>query len=295
MGFRKVSAKGHRELDARVVALAILGAVVAALALAPNASASSHNPTGEFAPFGECPLSNPEIDHCVYAVYSDGSFDIGSKTIPVANPITFQGGYVETPEIDFYGAENGETLSDTPQPVSGGLLGIVAPSWWPEIVKEWWNEGINNGYIGVNATLELAAPATSVALSPENMTTESGTALGLPVKIKLDNTLLGSNCYVGSNEHPIQLNLTTGNSGGLSGSAGSVTFNPGFTLITLSGNELVNGTFAAPAADGCGGIFTFFVDPLINSIFGLPASSGNNSVALEGEFQIAEDAPVRAP
>jgi len=295
MGFRKASAEGHHDLDARLFALAILGALVAVLALAPTAHASSHNPTGEFAPFGECPLSNPEIDHCVYAVSSGGFFDIGSKTIPVVNPITFQGGYVETPEIDFHGAENGQTLSNTPQPVPGGLLGIVAPNWWPQFVQNWWNNGINQGFTGVNATMELAAPATSITFSPENMVTEMGTALGLPVKFKLDNTLLGSNCYIGSDTKPIQLNLTTGSSGGLSGSAGSVTFNPGFTLITLSGNELVNGTFAAPEADGCGGIFTFFVDPLINSIVGLPASSSNNSVALESEFQIANDAPVRAP
>ena len=49
----------------------------------------------------------------------------------------------------------------------------------------------------------------------ENWLFEEGTALGLPVKIKLSNTLLGSSCYVGSNTEPIQIDLTTGASGAL--------------------------------------------------------------------------------
>ncbi len=283
MGFRK-------KFAAAMIVLA-----VAALSWASAAPASSHNPTGEFAPFGECPLSNPEIDHCVFGVTEGGSLDLGSKTIPLVNPITFQGGYVETPEIDFHGAENGDTLSKTPQPVPGGLLGIIAPTSWPQFVQNWWNNGINEGFTGVNATIELAASATAITLSFENWINEEGTALGLPVKVKLDNALLGSNCYIGSNVSPIQANLTTGTSGALAGAAGSISFNSGFTLITLTGFELVNGTFAAPGASGCGGIFSFYVDPLINSIFGLPAASGNNSLTLEGVLEVASDAPVRAP
>jgi hypothetical protein len=261
-------------------AAAIVGTAFAALAFASTATASSHNPTGEFKPFGECPLSTLEIDHCVYAVTNGGSLDLGAKTIALVNPITFQGGYVEEEEpyeLQFHGAENGDTLSKTPQPVPGGLAGVTAPTSWPQFLQDWWNEGIEEGFTGVNATIE------------------EGIALGLPVKIKLDNALLGSNCYVGSNEKPIQIDLTTGTSGALTGSPGEISFNPEFTLVTLTGFRLVNGTFAAPAAKGCGGIFSKYVDPLINSIMGLPAGTGENSLILEGVIQIANDAPVRAP
>lgn len=282
----------------RRFAAATIALVVAALAWAPVAPASSHNPTGEFKEFSECPLSTLAIDHCVYAVFGGDSLDLGSKTIPLINPITFQGGFVEEEEpygLQFHGAENGDTLSKTPQPVPGGLLGIAAPLSWPEAVRKWWNDTIAEGFTGVTATIELAEPATAITLSLENWLLEEGTALGLPVKIKLSNTLLGSNCYVGSNTEPIQIDLTTGTSGALTGEAGTLSFNGGFTMVTITDFALVNGTFAAPAASGCGGIYSQYVDPLINSVLGLPAGSGENSLALEGVFEVADDAPVRAP
>ena len=69
----------------------------------------------------------------------------------------------------------------------------------------------------------------------------------------------------------MQINFTTGKSGALEGAVGTVSFNPKFTITTISGGKLVDGTYAAPGAAGCGGIFSFLVDPLVNSILGLPA------------------------
>jgi hypothetical protein len=270
------------------------------LALASTASASSHNPpTAEFKPFGECPLNNAKIVGCIDAEFSGGSLDVGSKTIPIVNPITFQGGFeeeeVEPFALHFHGAENGDTLSKTPQPVPGGLQGVTAPGSWPQVLQESFNEQMETGFTGVNATIELAASATSITLSLENLLFEEGTALGLPVKIKLDNPTFGSNCYIGSNAKPIQLELTTGTSGARSGTPGTVSFNGAFTLVTISGLELVDGTFAAPAASGCGGTFSKFVDPLVNSIFGLPAGSEENSISLEGVLRDALAEAVLAP
>jgi hypothetical protein len=277
------------------LAAVIIGTALAALALAPAATASSHNPTGEFAPFGECPLSNAAIEYCVYSELT-GSLDVGTKTIPLGNPITFQGGYLgEGAEAQFHGAENTETLSSAARSVPGGLVGVVAPGSWPQGLQDGWNETIEEGFTAVTATVELAGSATEIELRTDNLINEEGTALGLPVKIKLDNLLLGTNCYIGSDTEPIQLNLTTGMSGGLTGGAGSISFNGAFTLATFTGVELVDGVFAAPEADGCGGIAHAYVDPLINTIFGLPSSGGNNSATLEGTLKIAEDDPVRAP
>ena len=268
------------------------------LVLAPTASASSHHPKGEFAGFGECPLSVTSITDCILSVSSGGAFKVGTKTVPLVNPVTLQGGAEGNGETTkFYGAENGDTLSKTPQPVPGGLLGITAPTWWPKFIQDWFNNGINEGLTGVTATVELGGPTKgylpNVKLNTENLITETGTALGLPTKIKLNNGLLGSNCYIGSDSKPVQINFTTGTSGSLKGAAGTFTFNPEFTLITVSGGKLVNGTFAAPAASGCGGIFSFLVDPLVNSILGLPASSGNTAV-LEGKLQDAASSAVKA-
>ncbi|HSC21115.1 MAG TPA: hypothetical protein VLC07_05250, partial [Solirubrobacterales bacterium] len=56
------------------------------------ASAAPHSPKGEFAPFADCPLSNPAVVNCFYSLSSGGSFTIGTKKVPLVNPVTLQGG-----------------------------------------------------------------------------------------------------------------------------------------------------------------------------------------------------------
>jgi hypothetical protein len=272
---------------------AILGACV----FASMAFAAPHHPKGEFAQFGDCPLNRTTITDCIYSVTGGGSFTIGKKTVPIKNPVTLQGGFEGSGEaVKFFGAEDGNTLSKTPQPVPGGLLGITAPTYWPKFLQELFNEEvINKGLTGVNATVELAAPATQIKLSTENLLAEKGTALQLPVKFHLENAFLGSSCYIGSNSAPIVIPFTTGQSGKLHGAAGTLSFNEEFTLITISGGKLVNNTFAAPGANGCGGFLVeLLVDPLVNSILGLPSASGANSAILEGKLQDANAGAVKA-
>lgn len=273
--------------------------VVASMAFASTSFASSHHPTGEWSNFGECPLNRTSIEWCVYSVSSNGSFTIGKKTVPLVNPVTLQGGYEAAPEekVAFYGAENGETLSKTAQPVPGGLLGITAPKWWPEFIQNWFNNLINEGFTGVTATVELAGPTkglTEIELNPTALLEQKGTALGLPARIHLQNAILGSNCYLGSSSEPVPLKFTTGTSGSLSGSPGVLTPNEAFTLLTFSGGKFVDGTFAAPGTNGCGGIFSFLVNPLVEEILGVPAGSGKNSAFLEGSLSVGEAAQVRA-
>ena len=281
---------------ARMLLVGGMTAILGVLLFASSATASSHHPTGEFKEFGECPLSDKAVVECILSVSNGGSFTVGKKTVPLKNPVTLQGGAKEGEGGTqvFVGAENGQTLSKTPQPVPGGLLGITAPTWWPKFVQDWFNNLINNGFTGVTATVELAAPASQIKLSTENLLNQEGTALGLPSKVKLDNAILGSNCYIGSNSKPIQIDFTTGTSGALKGSVGEITFNKEFTLVTISGGKLVNGTFAAPGASGCGGIFSIFVDPLVDSILGTPSASGKNSATLEGKLQSANRFAVEA-
>jgi hypothetical protein len=269
-------------------------AVLAALALAAPAFGAPHHPTGEFEQFGDCPLSLKATTDCVYAATHGGSMTIGKKTVPIKSPVILQGGFQGSgEEVKFLGAESGQTLSKSAQTVPGGLLGVTAPTSWPQSLQEWFNDEIENGVTGVKATLELAAPASAIKLSTENLINQEGVALGLPVRIKLDNPLLGSNCYVGSNSKPVQIDFTTGKSGAVAGDPGTLTFNKKYTLITISGGRLANGTFAAPAASGCGGLFSFFIDPLVNSILGLPAGSGENTAILAGNFKSAAAASVR--
>jgi len=285
--------------------LLVLGTALAALLLAPasQALAGSHNPTGEFAQFEECPLNTETVLVCVFSESDGGFFQIGAKTVPLEDPVTLQGGLgldLETFEETFVAAENGETLTKVPQTVPGGLLGIEAPAWWPWWLQSWFNNKINEGLTGVTATVELAGPASDIEVSLGAILVEVGTAISLPVKIKLDNALLGSNCYIGSDSNPVTIDFTSGETSPpppnepIHGSAGELEINETGTLVTLSGGELVNNSFGAPGADGCGGIFSFFIDPLVNSLVGLPSPAGTNSAVLEGKLQSAEAAAVKA-
>jgi hypothetical protein len=270
---------------------------VASLVIASGAAAASHNPTGEWAPFAECPLNNPVIEQCVFSTTTGGSVTLGNKTVPIKNPTTLQGGFSGAgTEIQFYGAENGNTLSKTPQPVPGGLAGLIKCNEIGNfILRLSCKAAFENGLTGVNATLELAAPATSIKLNTENLIFQEGTALELPVKARLENPFLGNNCYVGSNSNPIVVPLTTGASGSLHGKVGEISFNELFDKTTVKGSTLVNNTFAAPAAKGCGGpVVNLIIDPLINAMIGLPAGSGTNSAILDSDFETGAAESVRA-
>jgi hypothetical protein len=285
------------KLKSKLASGSVATVALAGLVFAATAIASSHHPTGEFAQFGECPLSRITITDCVYSAPS-GGFTIGEKTVPLVNPVTLQGGFEGLgEEIKFYGAENGNTLSKTSQPVPGGLLGVAAPTWWPKFFQNRFNHRVHKGWTRLTATIELTGPTrglTNVKLNTESLFLQEGTALALPVKIKLSNPILGNHCYIGSDKSPVQWNFTTGQSGGLHGSSGELSFNEAFTLITLTGSKLVDGTYTAPGASGCGGSFSFFVDPLVNSILGTPSPSGKNTAILEGRLQDANPEAVSA-
>jgi hypothetical protein len=266
---------------------------------ASSAFAASHHPTGEYAQFNECPLNRTTITDCVYSVTSGGSFTLGKKTVPIVNAVTLQGGFEgEGSEIEFYGAENGSTLSKTPQPVPGGLLGLLnCKTQTNPIIKGLCETALENGLTGANATVELMGPTkglTDIFLSTENLLFEEGTALGLPVRFHLENPLLGSSCYIGTSSKPVQINFTTGTDGELSGDGGTLSFNEAFTIITVEGGVLVNNSFEVPTSNGCGGILSLLVGPVIDSVVGLPAGKGSNSGTLEGKLQDAAAKPVKA-
>jgi len=281
------------------LAAAVLGAL-----LVPSSAIAA--PTGEFAKFAKCPVSNVTIDACFYSASTGGEVKTGNKTVPVVNSQVLQGGldYLDesfTGRLAFLGATDGNTLSKTPQPVPGGLLGVTAPSWWPSILRDLFNETINNGFTGVTATVELAGPASAIKLNNLAALIQSGTALEMPVKIKLGNPFLGSSCYIGSNSNPIVWKFTTGTTSPpapnkpITGSPGTLTANEGTTIVRDTGAKLVDNSFAVPGASGCGGfLFSWAVDPFVNSIVGIPSAAGNNAAVLINNIEYADPAAVKA-
>jgi len=293
---RTVRAAGIRRRTLAVVVGVI--APLATLGLAASPAMAEHHPTGEFAGFKFCPLSHENLADCVLAETKSGGFTVGKRTVPIVKTITLQGG-IERKTGEFVAAEGAETLAKVALPVPGGLLNIVAPGYLPKWLQEIFNNFINEGITGVTATTELAAPANHIVLNTTNLITEKETALSLPVKIKLGNVFLGESCYVGSNAAPIVINFTSGTTPPLEGveplkgSAGTLEHNEEFTYLALNGGKLVNNSFAAPGAEGCGGILSFLIDPAVNAELGLPAGIGKNKATLEGKLSTGAAEAVR--
>jgi hypothetical protein len=278
-----------------VVAMALM-ASFAAMSVASPALAA---PKGEFAVFYDCPLSNAELSACLVARAESGEITIGKQTVPIVNTQTLQGGFIEATSgaMTFVGAADGNTLSKTPQPVPGGLIGMVNCKAITNSFERELCEAIEKSQLNaVTATTELAAPASSIGLCEGCLLLELPSppyppALSLPVKIKLDNPLLGKECYIGSNSNPIVLNLVTGTTSPpppnkpIKGKAGTLSSRSEGEILVISKNTLVDNSFAAPAATGCGGSFSFLIDPIINAKLGLPSAAGHNTVILNGTLE----------
>jgi hypothetical protein len=109
-----------------------------------------------------------------------------------------------------------------------------------------------------------------------------GTALEMPLRFHLKNPFLGGKCYIGSASNPAMLAYTTGSKPPvgvepeLKGKLGQITVNGEGTILTIEGDELVDNTYSAPGAEGCGGPQSLIVDREIDEKQALPAPAGHN-------------------
>jgi hypothetical protein len=271
-----------------VVMAMALALPLAALSAVSSASAQ---PKGEYAAFAECPTSNPELAACLVARAEGGkggSITFGKQTVPIENTQTLQGGFIEEESgaMKFVAAANGDTLTKTAQKVPGGLSGLVNCT---EISNKTERENceaiFENKITGVYATVELAAPASDIYLNEENLEAEMGTALTLPVKIKIENPLLGNECYIGSNSSPLIVELTSGTSGSLTGKLGTIGSRAEGNILVISDNSLVNNTVSVPGAAGCGGSFSSIIDKIVDARLAIPAAAPTNKVTLNGTLE----------
>jgi hypothetical protein len=278
---------------AKLSCAALLVIAMASLGIVPAASAH----TGEWAKFNNCPSTNPSALKCLQAVVKKGEVVLGKKTVPVVNPQTLQGG-LSAPVGGFrtmIAATNGETLTKTAQPVPGGLAGIVNCKEISNFLLRLSCEAVfENGLTGLNATLELAKPASAVRVSETNLAFEEGIALELPVKVHLENPFLGSTCYIGSSGTPLVWKLTTGTTeppvgtAPITGFGGEAEFKEEGTLLQINNALLVENNWSAPRSSGCGGpIVELILDPIIDSQIGLPSAAGKNVAKLTNTISLA--------
>lgn len=213
---------------------------VLCLALAGASSAGAEVVKGktlnkaDFLKFINCPTSLGQV--CTYGETLKGEFKMGSKSVPITNPTILQGGL----QAEGFGVYplipprfGALSLSKTPQPVPGGLTGLSEEVGGP-----------------VYATAELAG---TPEVRPATLGFGDGKAIELPIKVHLENEVLGPNCYIGSEAEPVDIALWDGpteppeGSGiePIDGSVGTVEAPDKGKITEFRGNKLVGNTFEA--------------------------------------------------
>jgi len=285
--------------------LAAAAAVIAGAAAVP-ASATQHGstkgpgyppPGGIYAPFTDCPLTNPLMEEsmtggdgmgCVAGDANNGTFTIGSLVVEVAHPVTAQFGLWDPPGASpsqFTGGilppADGKELVVSPEFVPGGMLkALGCPSSNPDVEKLCRAATLPGETTVVKALVQSAGPITNFAV----------TTWTQPVKIRLINPLLGSACYIGSDDNPIVLNPSITGTLGITPDPNPTRF-PNTAVLSVTGATATDDTFSVPVATGCGlgGAANIAIDLAIDSSDGLPSASGNNSLVLNGNFYLADN------
>jgi hypothetical protein len=253
-----------RRIGVLTVALFAISAALTVVA----AGAFAKTPNPPYGAFAGCPSpeENPAVEECFTSTIKSGHFQMGSKNVPIENPITLSGGYDFNGTVSF-NSKGG--LTKAKQKVPGGVIGLTGLTWLAELL------GINA--LTLYATTELAGTPGSPVNVP----------VTLPIKVHLENPVLGPNCYVGSTSNPIRLNLTTGTTSPPPPNKPITGVFPTFKLdesrpgvILAENGTFVDNSFSAPGASGC--VLTLFgfipisINGLVNSQSGLPAAAGTN-------------------
>jgi hypothetical protein len=289
-------------------------ALLVPLAALTAASPALAEPKGIFKVFNDCPTEVSSVYLCQYAETTSGEFAIGSTKVTINKPIILQGGAApvgaENPnEYTLVAAKDGNTLSKTELNVPGGLAGLInceeikGEGLLEKLTRATCKTTFENGVTGVTATTELAStPSNPVVLNLAALVEEKGAALTMPIKVHLKNPLLGESCYIGSTSSPIELHMTTGATSppgpnksihGKLGTPVSEVENEQ-EAVTIHENTLVDNAFSVPVVNGCGGLASILLDPIIDAKLGLESPSGHNTAVFNGTLKDAEKTAVIA-
>jgi hypothetical protein len=270
------------KMTAKLMAAAV-AAVTALAVLAPAASAVA-TPKAGYTQFEGCPSfeENAEVVFCNHAEIKSGHFQMGSKDVPIENPMHLTWGTDFEQEKFFVNSKGG--LSHVKQKVPGGIIGLTGLTWLLE-------------FFGSEA-LTLYAETEAAGL-PDMSNPES---IHLPIKVHLIHSVLGSKCYVGSNSNPIKLNLITGTTSPpppnkpISGANPEVSLEPVRFILEFNNIKYVDNSFAAPGANGCTltlfGFIPISINGLVNAQSGLPSPAGKNETIQNTDLEAAFESLV---
>jgi hypothetical protein len=277
-----------RPVSNRARRLGALGAFTAlSTVMAMGTATAQTQLNGTWASFTRCPVDNPtmlaadgmtDTALCVSSHSASGVIKLGNTTVPTGAS-DLQIGVVTHPEggSTLVSPAGGALIADSAT-LPGGLLGLMCPSNVPVV------SGVCKSI--TSASLNKVTATIESVNSPSDFQLLAGTTTGvpivtLPVRIHLQNPLLGDKCYIGSSSNPIVLrpqNVTLPEVGTEAFDANG-TPNPDGVMgrINLVGANQGDSTFAVPGASGCG---LGLLDWAVNLKTALPAASGKNSLTL---------------
>ena len=260
---------------------AVVAALATLTALTPASAGATTTPAPGYEQFAGCPHPGEmTIETCFRTIFTGGALQMGKKEIPIENPVTLSGGVTASGK---FGASPKGGLLPAKQAVPGGVIGLTGYTWLVEY--------LSIEALALYAVIELAGTPSNPLAEP----------VSLPVKIHLFNSVLGKNCYIGSNAEPIELELITGTTNPpppnspITGAAGSSSLT-GNGVTDVTEGTYVDNSFYAPGANGC--VLTLFgfppkkIDSDINAQSGLPSAAGSNTAILNFNTESVSAATV---
>ncbi|MFE6037459.1 hypothetical protein [Streptomyces sp. NPDC056452] len=273
------------------------GLVVAAVAVAiplstapASAATAAADLKGDWAPFSRCPVDDPAmlaadgqalVATCVSSYSAGGSIKLGSTEATTgANDMQF--GVIQDTAAGTFKVipPAGGALVGAPTEIPGGLLGLMCPEDDIPVISDLC-DGITDASLNrVKATVESAGTPTEFDLTAGLVTGRP--IVKLPIRIHLENPLLGSNCYIGSASDPVILRPqnTTAPAVAVQRFDADGTRNTAGAMLrfALTGNNQGDSGFAVPKATGCG--LAGSLSWAVNLKTGLPSAAGNNNLVL---------------
>ncbi|SEG43149.1 hypothetical protein SAMN04489712_105181 [Thermomonospora echinospora] len=220
-------------------ALALSAGLLAAPATAAHAE-SAYQPGP--ADFDDCPQLPPGVLpalwHCLAITVVGGRMTLGSLEQELTQPvqITVAMGPKDRKLTLLEGGIKSDPIPVNPLPLPVDLLGMTVE-------------------------VRQAGPIVPAPILPAS----------IPLKIKVNQLLVGGNCYIGSDAEPIAVKPNLGEL-----ALGSI---GGVPVITT---RITDDTFAVPAVTTCG----LLGNPAINLIAGLPSAAGKNSATMDVAIRV---------
>jgi hypothetical protein len=227
---------------------------------------------GTWAPFFRCPvddpsmLANPQVGFigsgCIASNSTHGSITLGKITTTTGNT-----------NLQFGLVLNQSNFTESVVPPAGGSL-VADP-------------------VQLSTPVGPVTAVTESAGTPSNFNLFAGISVGVPivtvpVKIQLaNNSTLGPNCFIGSNQNPILLNPQNNDVSNAVSVGGFFAFDPNGApdvagaddSLVLTGLVQGDDTFAVPGATGCGSNGS--LDGAVDAVAGVPSPSGSNHLVLD--------------